>query len=85
VENDAEDISHDAMSRHPWRKAGSSGPAKALERQYAALGSGDRVKSQANVGNLGLGADREVKGIMNQSVPGRSRLAASAVVIRVVV
>jgi hypothetical protein len=52
VENDEEDIFPDAMSAsmaEGWR----SGPAKALERQYAALAAAERVKSQANVGNLG--------------------------------
>jgi NAD(P)-dependent dehydrogenase (short-subunit alcohol dehydrogenase family) len=49
VENDEEDIFPDAMSgsmADGWR----SGPAKALERQYAALATAERVKAQANSG-----------------------------------
>ena len=52
VENDEEDIFPDPMSAsmaEGWR----SGPAKALERQYAALAAAERVKSQASVGNSG--------------------------------
>jgi len=49
VENDEEDIFPDAMSgsmADGWR----SGPAKALERQYAALATAERAKAQANSG-----------------------------------
>jgi NAD(P)-dependent dehydrogenase (short-subunit alcohol dehydrogenase family) len=49
VENDEEDIFPDAMSgsmADGWR----SGPAKALERQYAGLATAERVKAQANSG-----------------------------------
>ena len=52
VENDDEDIFPDPMSgslAQGWR----SGPAKALERQYAALAAAERVKSQAHVRNSG--------------------------------
>ena len=49
VENDDEDIFPDPMSgslAQGWR----SGPAKALERQYAALAVAERIKAQANSG-----------------------------------
>ena len=49
VENDEEDIFPDAMSgsmADGWR----SGPAKALERQYAALATAERTKAPANSG-----------------------------------
>ena len=49
VENDEEDIFPDPMSKsmaQGWR----SGPAKALERQYAALAVAERIKAQANSG-----------------------------------
>ena len=49
VENDDEDIFPDPMSgslAQGWR----SGPAKALERQYAALAVAERRKAQANSG-----------------------------------
>lgn len=49
VENDEEDIFPDPMSgsmAQGWR----SGPAKALERQYAALAVAERIKAQANSG-----------------------------------
>jgi NAD(P)-dependent dehydrogenase (short-subunit alcohol dehydrogenase family) len=49
VENDEEDIFPDALSgsmADGWR----SGPAKALERQYAALATAERAKAQANSG-----------------------------------
>jgi NAD(P)-dependent dehydrogenase (short-subunit alcohol dehydrogenase family) len=49
VENDEEDIFPDAMSgamADGWR----GGPAKALERQYAALATAERTKAQANSG-----------------------------------
>ena len=49
VENDEDDIFPDAMSASMadgWR----SGPAKALERQYAALATAERAKAQANSG-----------------------------------
>ena len=49
VENGEEDIFPDAMSgsmAQGWR----SGPAKALERQYAALAVAERANSQANSG-----------------------------------
>jgi NAD(P)-dependent dehydrogenase (short-subunit alcohol dehydrogenase family) len=49
VENDEEDIFPDAMSgsmAQGWR----AGPAKALERQYAALAAAERAKAQANSG-----------------------------------
>lgn len=49
VENDEEDIFPDAMSgsmAQGWR----SGPAKALERQYAALAAAELVKARANSG-----------------------------------
>jgi NAD(P)-dependent dehydrogenase (short-subunit alcohol dehydrogenase family) len=49
VENNEEDIFPDAMSgsmADGWR----SGPAKALERQYAALATAERIKAQANSG-----------------------------------
>jgi NAD(P)-dependent dehydrogenase (short-subunit alcohol dehydrogenase family) len=49
VENDEEDIFPDAMSgsmAQGWR----AGPAKALERQYAALAAAERTKAQANSG-----------------------------------
>lgn len=49
VENDEEDIFPDAMSgsmAQGWR----SGPAKALERQYAALAAAELAKAQANSG-----------------------------------
>ena len=49
VENDEEDIFPDALSgsmADGWR----SGPAKALERQYAALTTAERAKAQANSG-----------------------------------
>ena len=49
MENDEEDIFPDPMSEsmaQGWR----SGPAKALERQYAALAVAERIKAQANSG-----------------------------------
>jgi NAD(P)-dependent dehydrogenase (short-subunit alcohol dehydrogenase family) len=49
VENNEEDIFPDAMSwsiADGWR----SGPAKALERQYAALATAERIKARANSG-----------------------------------
>lgn len=49
VENDEDDIFPDAMSASMadgWR----SGPAKALERQYAALATAERAKAQAKSG-----------------------------------
>ena len=49
VENDEEDIFPDAMSAsmaEGWR----TGPAKALERQYAALAAAERTRAQANSG-----------------------------------
>jgi NAD(P)-dependent dehydrogenase (short-subunit alcohol dehydrogenase family) len=49
VENEEEEIFPDAMSRamaQGWR----SGPAKALERRYAALAIAERAKAQANWG-----------------------------------
>jgi NAD(P)-dependent dehydrogenase (short-subunit alcohol dehydrogenase family) len=49
VENDEEDIFPDPMSEsmaQGWR----SGPAKALERQYAVLAVAERIKAQANSG-----------------------------------
>ena len=49
VENGEEDIFPDPMSEsmaQGWR----SGPAKALERQYAALAVAERIKAQANSG-----------------------------------
>lgn len=49
VENGEEDIFPDAMSAsmaQGWR----SGPAKALERQYAALATAERARAQANSG-----------------------------------
>jgi NAD(P)-dependent dehydrogenase (short-subunit alcohol dehydrogenase family) len=49
VENDDEDIFPDPMSgsmAQGWR----SGPAKALEQQYAALAVAERIKAQANSG-----------------------------------
>ena len=49
VENDDEDIFPDPISgsmAQGWR----SGPAKALERQYAALAVAERIKAQANSG-----------------------------------
>ncbi len=49
VENDDEDIFPDPMSgslAQGWR----SGPAKALERQYAALAVAERIKAQPNSG-----------------------------------
>ena len=49
VENDEEDIFPDAMSgsmAQGWR----SGPAKALERQYAALAAAEIAKTQVNSG-----------------------------------
>ena len=49
VENDEEDIFPDPMSKsmaQGWR----SGPAKALERQYAALTVAERIRAQANSG-----------------------------------
>lgn len=49
VENGEEDIFPDAMSAsmaQGWR----TGPAKALERQYAALAAAERAKAQANSG-----------------------------------
>jgi len=49
VDNGEEDIFPDAMSAslaQGWR----AGPAKALERQYAALAAAERAKAQANSG-----------------------------------
>ena len=49
VENDEEDIFPDPMSEsmaQGWR----SGPAKALERQYAVLAVAERIKARANSG-----------------------------------
>jgi len=49
VENEEEDIFPDAMSEsmaYGWR----SGPAKALERQYAALAVADRINAHGNSG-----------------------------------
>jgi hypothetical protein len=49
VDNGEEDIFPDAMSAslaQGWR----AGPAKALERQYAALVAAERAKAQANSG-----------------------------------
>jgi NAD(P)-dependent dehydrogenase (short-subunit alcohol dehydrogenase family) len=49
VENEEEDIFPDAMSEsmaHGWR----SGPAKALERQYAALAVAERINAHGNSG-----------------------------------
>jgi NAD(P)-dependent dehydrogenase (short-subunit alcohol dehydrogenase family) len=49
VENDDEDIFPDPMSG-PLAQGWRSGPAKALERQYAALAVAERIKAQANSG-----------------------------------
>jgi hypothetical protein len=49
VENGEDDIFPDAMSgslAQGWH----SGPAKALERQYAALAAAERAKAQTNSG-----------------------------------